>query len=239
MGTLQGSCRRKPPETRREGRRKSHMDAPSSSPPSTIYQQSPGKALKNSPQPQEYPQETPWGKLPGSCRRKPPETHREGRRGPPGRRRKTPKFPPGKPLFASRPTLRWQGLRPHFHMPAHLPFHFHPSASHHTPPKHPRHPAHGAWVRQLSANGTGSRPCRHPARRVGVRLHGAKAPRPPKRRRRQAPARGLAAVNSRHRPIRNEKKHPSPLLVGLGCVNTGPTALAGRTAAPCSWGLGA
>ena len=27
--------------------------------------------------------------------------------------------------------------------------------------------------------------------------------------------------------------------MGLGCVNTGPTALAGRTAAPYSWGLGA
>ena len=165
------------------------------------------------------------------------------------------------PFSRHAPPLRWQGLRPHFHMPAHLPFHFHPSASHHTPPKHPRHPAHGAWVRRIrangtgrrhcrppthgawvrqpSANGTGRRHCRPPARRVGVRLHGAKAPRPPKRRRRQVPARGLAAVNSCHRPIRNEKKHPSPLLVGLGCLNTGPTALAGRTAAPCSWGLGA
>ena len=59
---------------------------------------------------------------------------------------------------------------------------------------------------------------------------------PPKRRRRQAPARGLAAVNSHRHPIRNEPQHPSPLLMGLGCVNTGPTALAGGTAAPCSWG---
>ena len=64
-------------------------------------------------------------------------------------------------------------------------------------------------------------------------------PVPPKRRRRQAPARGPAAVNFHHRPIGNETKRPSPLLVGLGRVNTAPTALAGRTAAPCSWGLGA
>ena len=55
-------------------------------------------------------------------------------------------------------------------------------------------------------------------------------------RRRQATARGLAAVYFHHRPIRNEKKHPSPLLVEPGCVNTEPTALAGRTAAPRSWG---
>ena len=47
---------------------------------------------------------------------------------------------------------------------------------------------------------------------------------PPKRRRRQAPARGLAAVNSHRHPIRNEPQHPSPLLMGLGRVNTAPTA---------------
>ena len=40
----------------------------------------------------------------------------------------------------------------------------------------------------------------------------------PQRRRRQAPARGLAAVYSHHRPARNETKRPSPLLVGLGRV---------------------
>ena len=145
------------------------------------------------------------------------------------------------PFSRHAPPLRWQGLRPHFHMPAHLPFHFHPSASHHTPPKHPRHPAHGAWARQPSANGTGRRHCRPQARRVGVRLHGAKAPRPPKRRRRQAPARGLAAVNSRHRPIRNEKKHPSPLLVGLppSTRTAAPFGTKRSAQAPYSWGLGA
>ena len=112
----------------------------------------------------------------------------------------------------------------------------HLSASHHAPPKHPRHPAHGAWVRRIRANGTGWRRCRPLLVGWGVRLHGAKAPRLPKRRRRQAPARGLAAVNSHHHPIRNEKKHPSPLLLGLGCVNPAPTACG--TAAPLLVGWG-
>ena len=57
------------------------------------------------------------------------------------------------------------------------------------------------------------------------------SPRPPKRRRRQAPARGLAAVNSHHRPIRNETQNARPLLVGRAFVYFEPTALAGRTAA--------
>ena len=49
-------------------------------------------------------------------------------------------------------------------------------------------------------------------------------------RRRQAPARGLAAVCALHRPTRNAKKHPCPLLVGHGCVASEPTALAAGTA---------
>ena len=44
--------------------------------------------------------------------------------------------------------------------------------------------------------------------------------------RRQAPTRGLDAVNAHHRPIRDVTKHPCPLLVGHGCVNPGPKALA-------------
>ena len=88
---------------------------------------------------------------------------------------------------------------------------------------------------------------------------------PPKRRRRQAPARGLAAVYSRLRPIRNETQHPSPptrgawvrehvaedtgrrhcrpaggrpLLVGLppSIRSTAPFGTKRRTPAPCSWG---
>ena len=53
---------------------------------------------------------------------------------------------------------------------------------------------------------------------------------PPTSRRRQAPARGPAAVCTLHRPIRNAKKHPCPLLVGHGCVDPEPTALAAGTA---------
>ena len=103
------------------------------------------------------------------------------------------------------------------------------------PPPHserkeaPKPPTLGAWVRQPSANGL--RHCGPPAHGVGVRLHGAKAPRLPKRRRRQAPARGLAAVNSHHHPIRNETQNARPLLVGRAFVYFEPTALAGRTAA--------
>ena len=54
--------------------------------------------------------------------------------------------------------------------------------------------------------------------------------RPPKRRRRQAPARGPAAVYPHRRPMRNETKHPCPLLVGHGCVFHAPKALAAGTA---------
>ena len=54
---------------------------------------------------------------------------------------------------------------------------------------------------------------------------------PQNRRRRQAPARGLAAVNSRHLPIRNETQNTHPLLVGWVFVYTAPTALAGDTVA--------
>ena len=66
------------------------------------------------------------------------------------------------------------------------------------------------------------------------------SPSPKNRRRRQAPARGPAAVCALHRPTRNAKKHPCPLLVGHGCVASEPTALAAGTAGtqaagPCSW----
>ena len=71
---------------------------------------------------------------------------------------------------------------------------------------------------------------------LGERQPFPRSPRP-QRRRRQAPARGLAAVYSHHRSKRNETKRPSPLLVGLGRVYFEPTALAGGTAALCrvSW----
>ena len=55
-------------------------------------------------------------------------------------------------------------------------------------------------------------------------------PSPKTRRRRQAPARGLAAVNTPHRPNRTEPQHTRPLLVGRVCVNPAPKALAAGTA---------
>ena len=67
---------------------------------------------------------------------------------------------------------------------------------------------------------------------LGNSLRFPAAPVPQKRRRRQAPARGPAAVYALCRRNRNETKHPSPLLVGLGCVNTEPTALAAGPAGP-------
>ena len=58
----------------------------------------------------------------------------------------------------------------------------------------------------------------------------SRLPSPKNRRRLQAPARGLAAVNFHHRPNRTETKRPSPLLMGLGRVNPEPKALATGTA---------
>ena len=51
-----------------------------------------------------------------------------------------------------------------------------------------------------------------------------------KRRRRQAPARGLVAVCAHSRPKRNESQPVCPLLVGQTGVNFEPTALAAGTA---------
>ena len=82
----------------------------------------------------------------------------------------------------------------------------------HPPPPHPKRnaaskpPAHGAWAREHGANGAGRRHCR---------------PRRP------------AAVNTLPRLIRNETQRPSPLLVGLGRVNTEPRLW--LAAPPPSW----
>ena len=65
---------------------------------------------------------------------------------------------------------------------------------------------------------------------LGSGCHLPRYPRPPKRRRRQAPARGLAAVCALSRPARNVKTRPCPLLVGHGRVDLEPKALADRTA---------
>ena len=73
-------------------------------------------------------------------------------------------------------------------------------------------------------------------------LHCIRLPRPPKRRRRTAPAREPSAVCTLCRRNRNETQRPSPLLVGPGCVNTSPKALVAGTAGPqadgpCSWAV--
>ena len=49
------------------------------------------------------------------------------------------------------------------------------------------------------------------------------------------PARGPVAVCPHRCPIRTETKQARPLLVGQACVSFAPKALAGGTAAPCSW----
>ena len=152
------------------------MDAPSSSPPSTIYQRSPGKALKNSRKPPGISPGDSMGKTIGKLTDK-------STRNPPGTTGKTPgrpsEIPPGKPFCASHPAPARARPAPIFPYASAPPFPF-----------------------LLSIYP-------HPT------THSQCTPRPP------------------------QPPHPSPLLMGLGCVNTGPTALAGRTAAPRSWGLGA
>ena len=105
----------------------------------------------------------------------------------------------------------------------------------------PRAGGGSAAVRFLRRGGAGRR---RPAHEQGPDACGDWRRRPlsvpQNRRRRQVPARGLAAVCPHIRSIRNETKHPSPLRVGLGRVNTEPKALSGGTAAPqaaspCSW----
>src|SRR5699024_8181309 len=65
---------------------------------------------------------------------------------------------------------------------------------------------------------------------LGERPRFSPLPRPPKRRRRQAPARGLAVVYAHDRPKRNEAQRIRPLLVGRMRVDTAPKAPAAGTA---------
>ena len=90
----------------------------------------------------------------------------------------------------------------------------HLSASHHAPPKHPRHPAHGAWVRRIRANGTGLRHC-------GPPLMGW----------------GCVCIEPKH-PVPPNAAGGKPLLVGLppSTSATAPFGTKRRTPAPCSWG---
>ena len=99
-------------------------------------------------------------------------------------------------------------------------------------------PAHGAGVRQPRAKGYWPAALPPPAQKtISLRIPSGKpasispvTPSPKTRRRRQAPARGLAAVNTPHRPNRTAPQHTRPLLVGRVCVNPAPKALAAGTA---------
>ena len=62
--------------------------------------------------------------------------------------------------------------------------------------------------------------------------------RPPKRRRQQAPARGLAVVYAHDRPKRNETQRIRPLLVGRMRVYTAPKAPAADTVGPTALAAG-
>ena len=95
---------------------------------------------------------------------------------------------------------------------------------------------HAPWMRH-GANGLAGHSARTRSRDSSLENPflgtAAVSPQPPspQRRRRQAPAHGLAAVYSHHRPARTEPQHTRPLLVGRACVESEPTALAGGTAA--------
>ena len=100
-------------------------------------------------------------------------------------------------------------------------------------------PAHGAWARKYGANGTGRRHCRpapaQESKPLGIPFSGNASvfpplPVPQNRRRRQAPARGPAAVYALCRRNRNETKQVRPLLVGRSCVTNAPKALSAGTA---------
>ena len=96
-------------------------------------------------------------------------------------------------------------------------------------PPHPRSAPCPIGARQRRP--TRAVPARHPSSTSAASARPAlpstpTSPSPKNRRRRQAPARGPAAVCSLHRPTRNAKKRPCPLLVGHGRVDPEPTALA-------------
>ena len=63
------------------------------------------------------------------------------------------------------------------------------------------------------------------------------SPIPQNRRRRTAPARGPSAVYALCRRNRNETKRPSPLLMGLGCVNPSRRHCPAALPPPCSWAV--
>ncbi len=94
-------------------------------------------------------------------------------------------------------------------------------------------PSQRHWLptrRALPAPAQGSRPLRIPF--GGTAAVSPRPPSPKKRRRRQAPARGPAAVYSRHRPNRTETQSARPLLVGRALVDPEPKATGRRHCRP-------
>ena len=85
---------------------------------------------------------------------------------------------------------------------------------------------------RITSTKTAMPPAPSISRRTIAKPPSVRPPRPQNRRRRQAPARGPAAVYAHHRPNRTETQHTHPLLVGWVCVESEPTALAGGTATP-------
>ena len=204
-----------PPKTRRENRRKAHMDAPSSSPPSTIYQQSPGKALKK--------QSAASGNI---LRGLHGENHREADRQihpkPAGDHREDA----GKTFGnTARKTLLRVASRPcEGKACAHIPIcqrtslsisSIHLSASHHTPPKHPVTPLMGLG-------------CVNPA----PTACGTAAP--------LLVGWGCVCIEPKH-PVPQNAAGGKPLLVGLppSTPTAAPFGTKRSTQAPYSWGLGA
>ena len=141
----------------------------------------------------------------------------ERRRGPPGRRRKTSEIAAGKTPFRVTPHPCGGKACAHISICQRTSLSIssiHLSASHHAPPKHPRHPAHGVWVRRIRANGTGLRHC-------GPPLMGW----------------GCVCIEPKH-PVPPNAAGGKPLLVGLppSTPTTAPFGTKRRTPAPCSWG---
>ena len=222
LGELHGENHREavtvnPPNTRRENRRKSHMDAPSSSPSSTIYQRSPGKALKNSRKPPGISPGDSMGKTIGKLTDK-------STRNPPGTTGKTPgrpsEIPPGKPFCASHPAPARARPAPIFPYASAPPFPFllsiypHPSTHRQNTPVTPLMGLGCAESEPTAPAGGAVAPCSWGG--------------------------GCVCMEPKH-PVSPNAAGGKPLLVGLppSTPTTTPFGTKRSTQAPYSWGLGA
>ena len=201
-----------PPNTRRENRRKSHMDAPSSSPPSTIYQQTPGEALKNSRKPPGIASENSMGKTIGKLTDK-------STRNPPGTTGKTPgrpsEIPPGKPFCASHPAPVRARPAPIFPYASAPPFPFHLSIYPHPITHRQSTPSPRSWGLGASTQRQRLAALRPPLLTGWV----------------------CVCMEPKH-PVSQNAAGGKPLLVGLppSTPTTTPFGTKRRTPAPCSWG---